>query len=111
MGISREAVRAISHRDIVPASQVEPIVRSLRNRSALLANSSLLSITDEKLKDASALECAKVFDLAMKNAGLAPPSVTESYSVSVSQYVKSTGSTSSVIPPKTCTILKTDDGK
>ena len=110
-GISREAVRAISHRDIVPQSQVEPIVRSLRNRSALLAHSALLSITQEKLDAAGALECTKVYDLAMKNAGLAPPSVTESYSFSVSKYVNSTGSTPSEKTPKTCQILNTTEGK
>ena len=86
-GISQTSVQALSHQNIVPQSQVEPIVRSLRNRSALLANSALIGITDEKLREASALECAKVFDLAMKNAGLAPPSITESYSYSVSKYL------------------------
>lgn len=110
-GISRTSVHALSHRNILPASQVDPIVRSLRNRSALLAHTALNSISDLKLEEASALECAKVFDLAMKNAGLAPPSVTESYSFSVSKYVNSTGSASEKNVQETCQILKTTEGK
>ena len=61
---------------------------------AMLADFAINGIDEQKIKDASALECMKVADLAMKNAGLAPPSVTESYSFSVSKYVNSTGSDS-----------------
>ena len=78
---------------------------------AMLADFAINGIDEKKIQDASALECMKVADLAMKNAGLAPPSVTESYSFSVSKYVNSTGSAPSEITPKTCTILKTDEGK
>ena len=53
-------------------------------------------------------ECAKVFDLAMKNAGLAPPSVTESYSVSVSNYVK-TNSAPVVLKTESYPQEKTDE--
>jgi len=91
-GISVQTAFTIKHQDIVPQAQVEPIKRILRDRMAIAANEALDHITHLKLTKASALECMKVADLAMKNAGLAPPSVTESYSASVVQYVKSTGS-------------------
>ena len=53
----------------------------------MLADFAINGIDQAKIDAASALECMKVADLAMKNAGLAPPSVTESYSFSVSKYL------------------------
>lgn len=89
-GISVQTAFTIKHQDIVPRADVEPIKRILRDRMVLAASDALDHITHGKLTKASALECMKVADLAMKNAGLAPPSVTESYSFSVSKYVNST---------------------
>ena len=110
-GLSRPTVRQIANQNLVPSSHIEPIKRALRDRMALVADLAINGISQDKLTEASALECMKVADLAMKNAGLAPPSITENYSFSVSKYVNSTGSATEEKVCEVPQILKTAEGK
>lgn len=86
-GLSTPTIAKIKKQGLASSDQAERIKKNLRNRWALLADRSLDGLTDDKLAEASAKDLAYIAHKATEMAGLAPPSVTETYITSMQSFL------------------------
>src|SRR3990167_7811339 len=88
VGINPRSVAALRKRKVQPGSDVDAVRRGIRDQMVMIADLAAGRITTEKLDESSALECMRIADMAIRNAGLAPPSVIETYTLGVHKYIK-----------------------
>jgi len=73
--------------DLASTEHVEKIKKGLRNRFALIADQALNGLSVEKIGESSAKDLIYIAAKATEMAGLAPPSIVENYSRSISEYI------------------------
>lgn len=87
LSTSRAMLKLLSHQKVASSARAEKVKRGLRDRWALLADSTLTGITKNKIQESSAKELAYIAAKATEMAGLAPPSIVESYHQSLNAFV------------------------
>jgi predicted transcriptional regulator len=91
-GVSPTSVSKYARHKLLPPGQVDAIKRGLQDRFAVLSNRALDEITDDKLKESSAVELTRVARDAAQMVGIAPPNAQELYLTSIQKYIKITSS-------------------
>ena len=86
-GCSPSSVSKYARKKLVPPAHVEAVKRRLRDRFVLLSDRALETISDDKLKESTAVELTRVARDAAQMGGLAPPNVHEVYMASISKYI------------------------
>ena len=92
LGLSQPTLARYRKQDLADPAHAESIKKGLRNRFAIIADKSLSCMDDSKLADASAKDLMYIAAKATEMAGLAPPSIVENYSRSISEYIIQDGS-------------------
>lgn len=88
VGISPTTVQGLSRGNLVPQAHADAIKRGIRDKCAILADGMLDHVTVEKMQEASVGELTKSARHLIEMAGLAPPSIVESFHLSVQKYVR-----------------------